>query len=76
MIALLCDVLDIDVDMELVEIETATTSRGKKSSGGPITDLGSSGLLLKLIIRNCTLMQSQACYFLVGIHLLGLGFLC
>lgn len=49
-IALLCDVLDQDTEMELSDVE-----------GSKATDLGSAGSLLKLIVRNCELMRSPGC---------------
>ena len=61
-IAFLCDVLDIDTQMELSEEENASSTAGKKA--GPISDLGSAGSLLKLIVLNCSMMRSPDC----GIH--------
>eukprot|EP00550_Attheya_septentrionalis_P003762 CAMPEP_0198283356 /NCGR_PEP_ID=MMETSP1449-20131203/2975_1 /TAXON_ID=420275 /ORGANISM="Attheya septentrionalis, Strain CCMP2084" /LENGTH=1517 /DNA_ID=CAMNT_0043979941 /DNA_START=397 /DNA_END=4950 /DNA_ORIENTATION=- len=58
LIALLCDILDIDTDMELSEDETASASVGQNSRGS-ISDLGSAGSLLKLIVLNCS-QPSQA----------------
>jgi len=53
MIGLLCDILDMDVDMELSDLEDTL------SAGGAIKDdLGSAGSLLKLIVRNCATMDS------------------
>jgi len=59
LIAFLCDVLDIDTDMELSEEEAVTATAGGKA--GPITDLGSAGSLLKLIVLNCSIMRSPEC---------------
>lgn len=58
-IAFLCDVLDIDTGMELSEEENASSTAGDKA--GPISDLGSAGSLLKLIILNCSMMRSPGC---------------
>lgn len=59
LIAFLCDVLDIDTDMELSEEEAVTATAGDRA--GPITDLGSAGSLLKLIVLNCSIMRSPEC---------------
>lgn len=59
-IAFLCDVLDIDSDMELSE-EEAILASGGGLAGGSINDLGSAGSLLKLIILNCSMMRSPEC---------------
>jgi hypothetical protein len=58
-IAFLCDVLDIDSGMELSEEENASSTAG--DNAGPISDLGSAGSLLKLIILNCSMMRSPGC---------------
>jgi PDZ domain len=57
-IAFLCDVLDIDSDMELSEEEAVLAGGG---GAGGINDLGSAGSLLKLIILNCSMMRSPEC---------------
>lgn len=57
-IAFLCDVLDIDSEMELSEEEAVLAGGG---GGGGINDLGSAGSLLKLIILNCSMMRSPEC---------------
>ena len=59
LISFLCDVLDIDTEMELSEEESVTSTAGGKA--GPITDLGSAGSLLKLIVLNCSIMRSPEC---------------
>ena len=59
-IAFLCDVLDIDSEMELSE-EEAVLSNSGGISGGSINDLGSAGSLLKLIVLNCSMMRSPEC---------------
>jgi PDZ domain len=59
LIAFLCDVLDIDKDMELSEEEAVSATAG--GDAGPITDLGSAGSLLKLIVLNCSVMRSPEC---------------
>ena len=75
LIAFLCDVLDIDTDMELAEEEEALSSTAGGSGGGgagahsniasaaagSINDLGSAGTLLKLIVLNCPTMRSPGC---------------
>jgi hypothetical protein len=58
-IAFLCDILDIDAGMELSEEENESSTAGDKA--GPISDLGSAGSLLKLIILNCSMMRSPGC---------------
>lgn len=60
MISFLCDVLDIDTDMELSEQEAESATAGGASTSG-INDLGSAGSLLKLIVLNCTIMRSPDC---------------
>lgn len=62
-IAFLCDVLDIDTGMELSEEESASSTAAGENAG-PISDLGSAGSLLKLIILNCSMMRSPGC----GMH--------
>jgi PDZ domain len=59
LIAFLCDVLDIDNDMELLEEEPSSASGG--ASKGVVNDLGSAGSLLKLIVLNCPNMWSSNC---------------
>ncbi|CAB9516819.1 protein phosphatase 2, regulatory subunit A, beta [Seminavis robusta] len=59
LIAFLCDVLDIDKEMELSEEEAVSATAGEEA--GPITDLGSAGSLLKLIVLNCSIMRSPEC---------------
>jgi len=59
LISFLCDVLDIDTEMELSEEEAVTATAGGRA--GPITDLGSAGSLLKLIVLNCSIMRSPGC---------------
>lgn len=70
LIAFLCDVLDIDTEMELAEEEAVSSSAGVVGGGGgaggggaagAITDLGSAGSLLKLIVLNCPIMRSACC---------------
>eukprot|EP00339_Tiarina_fusa_P025791 CAMPEP_0117081158 /NCGR_PEP_ID=MMETSP0472-20121206/57220_1 /TAXON_ID=693140 ORGANISM="Tiarina fusus, Strain LIS" /NCGR_SAMPLE_ID=MMETSP0472 /ASSEMBLY_ACC=CAM_ASM_000603 /LENGTH=1412 /DNA_ID=CAMNT_0004809011 /DNA_START=289 /DNA_END=4525 /DNA_ORIENTATION=+ len=58
-IACLCDILDTDSEMKLSEEETVSQTQGGKT--GPITDLGSAGSLLKLIVLNCPIMRSPGC---------------
>jgi len=60
-IAFLCDVLDLDSDMELSEEDALTATAGAGAQAGPINDLGSAGSLLKLIILNCPIMRSPGC---------------
>lgn len=59
LIALLCDILDLDTDMALSEQEGASSTAGRR--GGAINDLGSAGSLLKLIVLNCSVMRSIGC---------------
>ena len=62
LIAFLCDVLDIDTEMELAEEESASAVVGGSSAkAGMIMDLGSAGSLLKLIVLNCPIMRSPGC---------------
>lgn len=58
-IAFLCDVLDIDTEMELSEEEAVLSTAGLGAGG--INDLGSAGSLLKLIVLNCPIMRSPSC---------------
>ena len=60
LISFLCDILDIDTEMELSE-EDAVSASVSGASAGPINDLGSAGSLLKLIILNCPTMKSPGC---------------
>lgn len=63
LIALLCDILDLDSEMELSQfdeeshsytaMETISSETHEKQKGGIQGDLGCAGSLLKLIIRNC-----------------------
>jgi len=71
-IGLLCDVLDIDTEMELSEEGEGQSGEGSggaklKMSGGKgervINELGSAGGLLKLIVRNCASYSKE-----VAIH--------
>jgi hypothetical protein len=57
--ACLCDILDADTEMKLSETESMSATQG--GSSGPITDLGSAGSLLKLIVLNCPIMRSPGC---------------
>lgn len=57
-ICFLCDILDIDMDMELSEEEGGSPTAGITA---PLNDLGSAGSLLKLIILNCSMMRSPGC---------------
>lgn len=66
LISFLCDVLDIDTEMELSEEESVTATTG--GSAGSITDLGSAGSLLKLIVLNCSIMRSPECESLSSPH--------
>ena len=58
-IGLLCDILDADTEMKLSEEESVSSTAGGRA--GPITDLGSAGSLLKLIVLNCPIMRSPGC---------------
>jgi hypothetical protein len=58
-IACLCDILDADSEMKLSEEENGSQTQGGNS--GPISDLGSAGSLLKLIVLNCPIMRSPGC---------------
>ena len=60
LIALLCDILDLDNDMTLSEEESESSSAG--GNAGLINDLGSAGSLLKLIVLNCSMMRSPGCH--------------
>jgi hypothetical protein len=59
LIAFLCDVLDIDTEMELSEDESVSATSGGK--GSAINDLGSAGSLLKLIVLSCPTIRSPGC---------------
>lgn len=59
-IALLCDILELDSDMTLAEEESASSTAGSKTE--MMNDLGSAGSLLKLIVLNCTMMRSPGCH--------------
>ncbi|GKY90481.1 hypothetical protein MPSEU_000021900 [Mayamaea pseudoterrestris] len=66
-ISLLCDILDIDTDMELAEEESATAiAGGSAAKAGMINDLGSAGSLLKVIVLNCPIMRSSCCEVVSG----------
>lgn len=58
-ISCLCDILDADTDMKLADEESSSSTQG--GSAAPITDLGSAGSLLKLIVLNCPIMRSPEC---------------
>ena len=60
LISFLCEVLDIETEMELAEEESESATAG---SGGAaaINDLGSAGSLLKLIVLNFPIMRSPSC---------------
>ena len=58
-IAVLCDILELDTDMTLAEEESASSTAGSKAE--MMNDLGSAGSLLKLIVLNCTMMRSPGC---------------
>jgi PDZ domain len=60
LISFLCDVLDIDTEMELSEEENAVSATAGLQAGS-INDLGSAGSLLKLIVLNCPIMRSPGC---------------
>ncbi|CAJ1959593.1 unnamed protein product [Cylindrotheca closterium] len=60
LIAVLCDILDADVEMKLAEEESVSSTQGGANTG-PIADLGAAGSLLKLIILNCPIMRSPGC---------------
>jgi hypothetical protein len=59
LIGLLCDVLDVDTDMELSEDESVSATSGGK--GSAINDLGCAGNLLKLIVLSCPIIRSPGC---------------
>ncbi|KAL7555647.1 hypothetical protein ACA910_018320 [Epithemia clementina (nom. ined.)] len=63
-IALLCDILDVDTEMEMSEEDSISATSGAQA--GPINDLGSAGSLLKLIVLNCPIMRSPICESLSG----------
>jgi len=67
-IALLCDILDIDMDMTLSDEESdlpagggSAGGQGGDGGGGLMNDLGSAGSLLKIIVLNCSMMRSPDC---------------
>lgn len=51
-ISLLCDILDLDNNMVLSEAESSSSTAGESQAS--ISDLGSAGSLLKLIVLNCS----------------------
>lgn len=51
-ISLLCDILDLDNNMILSEAESSSSTAGESQAS--ISDLGSAGSLLKLIVLNCS----------------------
>jgi hypothetical protein len=59
LISCLCDILDADTEMKLADDESSSSTQG--GGAAPITDLGSAGSLLKLIILNCPTMRSPGC---------------
>ncbi|GAX22930.1 hypothetical protein FisN_24Lh219 [Fistulifera solaris] len=62
LISLLCDILDIDTEMELSEEEALSATAGRTSQeAGAINDLGTAGSLLKLIVMSCPIMKSPGC---------------
>jgi hypothetical protein len=62
LISLLCDILDIDTEMELSEEEALSATAGRTSQeAGAINDLGTAGSLLKLIVLSCPIMKSPGC---------------
>jgi hypothetical protein len=62
LIAFLCDVLDVDTDMELAKEESEAAIAGSHTTGGGmIIDLGSAGSLLKIMVLNCPIMKSPGC---------------
>ena len=63
-IALLCDILDVDTEMEMSEEDSISATSGPQA--GPINDLGSAGSLLKLIVLNCPIMRSPICEEISG----------
>ena len=60
-ISFLCDVLDLDTEMELSEEEAVSSTVGPRAGAGMMNDLGSAGSLLKLIVLNCPIMRSPFC---------------
>jgi PDZ domain len=60
-ISFLCDVLDLDTEMELSEEEAVSSTVGPRAGAGVMNDLGSAGSLLKLIVLNCPIMRSPCC---------------
>jgi len=65
LISCLCDILDADTEMKLADDESSSSTQGGGAGGGggaaPITDLGSAGSLLKLMVLNCPIMRSPGC---------------
>lgn len=59
LISCLCDILDADTEMKLADDESSSSTQGGGTA--PITDLGSAGSLLKLIVLNCPIMRSPGC---------------
>lgn len=60
-ISFLCDILDLDTEMELSEEEAVSSTVGPRAGAGVMNDLGSAGSLLKLIVLNCPIMRSPCC---------------
>jgi PDZ domain len=60
-ISFLCDILDLDTEMELSEEEAVSSTAGPGAGAGVMNDLGSAGSLLKLIVLNCPIMRSPCC---------------
>jgi PDZ domain len=60
-ISFLCDILDLDTEMELSEEEEASSTAGPRVGASVLNDLGSAGSLLKLIVLNCPIMRSPCC---------------
>jgi PDZ domain len=60
-ISFLCDILDLDSEMELSEEEAVSSTAGPGAGAGVMNDLGSAGSLLKLIVLNCPIMRSPCC---------------
>lgn len=65
-ISFLCDILDIDTEMELSEEEAGSSTTG--GNVAPVNDLGSAGSLLKLVILNCLTMRSPGCNSMTNIN--------
>lgn len=57
-IAVLGDILCLDTEMKLSEDDPGSSAN---RSAGALSDLGSAGSLLKLIILNCSMMRSPEC---------------